>query len=153
MSQDEFGKLVGITQPAVSDLVKRGILTGKNAREWILQYCQHLREIAAGRASKNGDGLDLVAERARLAKAQADAQEMKNLVERRQLIPADEIEPRLAAACITAREMLLDSVQRLARELPVDTAAREKMLQTEFETFLNRLADWAKADEEVGETE
>jgi phage terminase Nu1 subunit (DNA packaging protein) len=153
MSQADFASLVGISQPAVSQLLSRGIIKGNSVREWVLDYCTHLREIAAGRAGKQGDGLDLVSERARLAKAQADAQEMKNLTDRRELIRATDLEPRLAAAYITAREMWLDAVPRLARELPAEPAARETMLQNEFEGFLNRLADWAKAAEDIEDAE
>ena len=35
--------------------------------------------------------------------------------------------------------------------MPDDVVAREDMLMAEFETFLNRLADWAHADEYIDE--
>jgi phage terminase Nu1 subunit (DNA packaging protein) len=148
MNQKEFGDLVGVSQPTVSNLVSRGILKGNTPREWIREYCEHLREMAAGRAASGSDGdLDLVRERARLAREQADAQAMKNAVERRSLIRVEEIEPRLESAFIAAREKWLDAVSRLARELPADIEGREVMLHAEFAAFLNRLADWAKAGE------
>lgn len=83
----------------------------------------------------------------RLARVKADSIEMDNAVRRGQLIPADQLEPKLRAAFLTAREKWLDAVPRLVRELPDEPAAREAMLQAEFEAFLRRLADWAKADE------
>jgi phage terminase Nu1 subunit (DNA packaging protein) len=54
-----------------------------------IAYILHLRERAAGRASDSAEegGLDLVAERARLAKEQADGQAMKNAVLRGELVP------------------------------------------------------------------
>ncbi|WP_131111291.1 terminase small subunit [Sulfuricystis thermophila] len=81
----------------------------------------------------------------RLARAQADKIEMENAERRGMLIPADQLEPKLKAAFVAAREAWLEAPQRLARELPEDLRLREEMLQAEFEAFLNRLADWACA--------
>ena len=87
MKQKEFGKLVGITQQTTSDLIKRGILKqGATAGEWLLAYCANLREVAAGRMSADG-ALDLVAERARLARAQSVRVEMANATAQRVLVP------------------------------------------------------------------
>lgn len=88
----------------------------------------------------------------RLARVQADKIEMENAERRGLLIPADQLEPKLKAAFIVARTKWLDAVPRLARELPSEVPAREAALQVEFEAFLSRLADWAKADD-IGEDE
>ncbi|MFA6015885.1 MAG: terminase small subunit [Gallionellaceae bacterium] len=85
----------------------------------------------------------------RLARVQADKIEMENAEKRQQLIPAEQLEPKLKAAFVSARERLLEAASRLARELPADTREREEMLQVEFEAFLHRLADWAHADQDV----
>lgn len=85
----------------------------------------------------------------RLARVQADKIEMENAEKRGNLIPADQLEPKLKAAFVSARENWLDAVTRLARELPADLREREAMLQAEFEAFLHRLADWAHADQDV----
>lgn len=82
----------------------------------------------------------------RLARVQADKIEMENAERRGVLIPADMLEPKLKAAFVTARTKWMDAVPRLARELPADPAAREAVLQSEFEGFLHNLANWAKAD-------
>lgn len=89
----------------------------------------------------------------RLARVKADSIEMDNAERRGQLIPADLLEPKLKAAFVAAREKWLDAVPRLVREIPEDMAAREAMLQAEFEGFLARLADWQKdeSDEEGDE--
>ncbi|MBA3034828.1 MAG: terminase small subunit [Gammaproteobacteria bacterium] len=83
----------------------------------------------------------------RLARVQADKIEMENAERRGQLIQADQLEPKLRAAHIFARENFLDARYRLARELPSDVPGREDMLQAELEAFLHRLADWAHADD------
>ena len=84
----------------------------------------------------------------RLARVQADKIEMENAERRGQLIPADQLEPKLKAAFVVARQAWLDAVPRLARELSADPDEREQLLQAEFEAFLHRLADWAHADQE-----
>ncbi|MBK9019628.1 MAG: terminase small subunit [Sulfuritalea sp.] len=81
----------------------------------------------------------------RLARVQADKIEMENLERRRQLIPADQLEPRLQAAFAMARAAWSATAPRLAREMPADPDERERLLQAEFEAFLHRLADWGKA--------
>lgn len=85
----------------------------------------------------------------RLARVQADKIEMENAERRGQLIPADQLEPKLKAAFTFARESWLDAVQRLARELTADPRERESALQAEFEAFLHRMADWAHADQDL----
>lgn len=99
---------------------------------WLLE-----REIKKIRAERPQD---------RLARVQADKIEMENAEKRGILIPADQLEPKLTAAFTLAREHLQDSVFRLARDLPADHDGREAMLQSEFNSFLNTLADWAHAD-------
>lgn len=84
----------------------------------------------------------------RLARVQADKIEMENAERRGLLINAEQLEPKLKAAAVSAREDWMDAVPRLARELPDDLLAREAMLQAEFEAFLLRLASWANAGDE-----
>ena len=146
MNQQQFAAVVGLSQPAVSGLFSRGIITGEDWRAWIRDYCKHLREMAAGRKGDDGGELDLVRERARLAKAQADAVEMKNAQDRRELIRVEEVEPRLKTAFRFAQTRFLDSATRLARELPADYDARLAMLNDALSEFLATLADWAKEE-------
>jgi terminase small subunit / prophage DNA-packing protein len=87
----------------------------------------------------------------RLARVQADKIEMENAERRGILIPADQLEPKLKAAFVSARENWLDAVPRLARELPAGAREREDMLRSELEAFLHRLAAWANAGEDEDE--
>ncbi len=113
LKQAEFGELVGISQPAVSDLLARGVLIeGEAGGAWLKQYCRHLREIAAGRAA-NGD-LDLATERARLAKEQADKVAMQNATQRGELAPVAAMEAVLATAG-TRVGKILDTIPGLVR--------------------------------------
>lgn len=113
MTQSAFGELVGISQQAVSDLVRRRILAdGSTGDEWLLAYCDHLREVAAGRGGN--DAMALAAERARLAAAQADKVEMQNAVTRGELAPARLIEEVIARAG-ARMSRLLDTIPGLLR--------------------------------------
>ncbi len=79
--QADFGALVGVSQPAVSDMVSRGVLeNGATLRQWLLAYCGRLREQAAGRMGSEAGGLDLAQERAALAREQRKGIEIKNAV-------------------------------------------------------------------------
>jgi len=99
MTQTEFGALVGISQQAVSELVQSGVLpAGAPWRTWLLAYCARLREQAAGRMGGEDGGLDLVQERAALAREQRIAQRLKNDVARGEYAPVGLLTDVLGAA-------------------------------------------------------
>lgn len=84
VTQERFASLVGITQPSVSDLMGRGVITmGETAGAWLLAYCAHLREVGEGR---DPDG-QLASERTRLASEQADRLAMANARYRSENVP------------------------------------------------------------------
>ena len=121
MTQAQFGDLVGISQPAVAELVRRGIIeAGAPAGTWLLAYCQHIRLMAAGRGGE-GTG-ELVRERARLAAEQADKIAMQNAVARGELAPAHLLEQVLAKAGARAGRLLETIPALLKRRHPSLTA-------------------------------
>ena len=86
ISQAEFAQLIGVSEARVSQLVAEKVITrGDTAHEWLLSYCERLRDQAAGRAGS--DGADLVYERALLTRSQREAQDLKNKVARKQFAP------------------------------------------------------------------
>ncbi|MGB4060879.1 MAG: terminase small subunit [Burkholderiaceae bacterium] len=93
-TQAQFGELVGIGQPAVSDLMARDVLApGQTAGQWLRDYCAHLREMAAGRGM---DG-ELAYQRAELARVSRERAEIKLKVERAEFAPVALIEQVLAS--------------------------------------------------------
>lgn len=97
--QADFGDLVGISQPAVSDLVSKGVLdNGAPLRQWLLAYCLRLREQAAGRLGSEIGGLDLAQERAALAREQRQGIAIKNAVLRGEFADVSLLAEVLAAA-------------------------------------------------------
>lgn len=79
----------------------------------------------------------------RLARVQADKIEDENKIRRQQLIPAEQIEPKLKAAMIAAREAWRNEPPRLAREAQGKTPQEvEDLLAVSFDAFLVRLSNW-----------
>lgn len=118
IQQQEFAELVGVSEAAVSGWVTEGRLArGGTGREWLLNYCQRLREAASGR---DGDST-LVTERARLAAEQADRVAMENAIKRKQVAPFALLEAALAHVArqmVTRLEALVPQLRRRCPDLP-----------------------------------
>lgn len=87
--------------------------------------------------------------RDRLARVQADAIEMDNAVKRGLLIPAEQLEPKIRAAVVLAREQLLALRTSLVPQL-VGKSRRdvEQLLEAAHTDFLTKLSRWRQADED-----
>jgi len=111
--QSVFGELVGISQQAVSKQLDKGVLTaGESYRQWLVAYCSHLRELAAGRGGDDAESLM----RARTADALASAELKQLQIQERagQLVPVEDIEPAITAMVTAARTELLTLPQKVA---------------------------------------
>jgi len=144
VTQEQFGDLVGVSQPVVSDLLARGILlAGQPAATWLRAYTKHLREQAAGRGA---DG-ELARERARLAREQADRVAMDNAVSRRELAPVSVLELVLAKMAGDVGSLLQGLVPRLRRRAEL-TGEALRILDEEITKARNRAAAMTLADAE-----
>jgi len=113
-TQQTIAEHLDLSQPTVSDLLQRlGIDWRKSTIDDVrVAYIRHLREQAAGRFS---DGpLDLMNERARLAKEQADRLELQNAQTRKELAPIVLIEQVLAKAGVRVAG-ILDAIPGMIR--------------------------------------
>lgn len=82
----------------------------------------------------------------RLARVQADKLELELMEKRGLLLPADQIEPKLRAAMVAAREMWRNEPARLAREVPGKPIKEiEDLLASSYEAFLVKLSRWQDA--------
>lgn len=87
-TQQALADFCGISQPMVSGLLNRGVLTANAIfAVWLLEYAAHLRKQAENRPG----GSDLANERAGLAKEQRIRAEMINLRERAEYAPISEL--------------------------------------------------------------
>ena len=144
VTQEQFGDMVGVSQPVVSELMTRGILlAGQPAATWLRAYTKHLREQAAGRGA---DG-ELARERARLAREQADRVAMDNAVNRRELAPVSVLELVLAKMAGDVGSLLQGLVPRVRRRVDLPGEAL-RILDEEVTKARNRAAAMTLADAE-----
>lgn len=146
VTQAEFAAAVGISQQAVSELVRAGVLpAGASAGQWLLAYCERLREQAAGRMGQSG-GLDLVQERAALAREQRLGLEIKNAALRGEFAPIDWLGKLLATASQAVAERfdhLPGLLKKTAPDMP-DTARDQLMT-----ALANMRNEWVKQTAEI----
>jgi terminase small subunit / prophage DNA-packing protein len=138
VSRPELCAITGETRYEVDKWIQAGCPvvekpTGRGG-EWKFDTAQVFawRAEQARREAGGGKKLDLNDERARLAKEQADAQELKNRQARGELLPAEEVEGLWQAAAGRCRAILLgipnSSAERIVllarREEKAEDAAR-----------------------------
>ena len=127
-TQADFGELVGISQPAVSDLLARGVVQpGDVAGKWLLDYTAHLREQAAGRGA---DG-ELAFQRSELARVSRERAEIKLALERKDFAPVALIEQVLATVGRSIAGVLEPLHVNLHKLCPALTPEDIKIIQLE----------------------
>lgn len=127
-TQAAFGELIGVGQPAVSDMVSRQVLRpGDTARQWLLAYCAHVREQAAGRGA---DG-ELAFQRSELARVSRERAEIKLAKERGEYAEVALIEQVLATVGRGIVGALEPLHVTLHRQCPALTPEDLKLIQTE----------------------
>lgn len=150
LTQEAFGKLVGVSQQAVSDLVARGILEpGASGHDWLLAYCERLREVAAGRQSPDG-GLDLVRERAALARAQRESVEIKNAVLRQEYAPIELLSRVLAVASQAVADRIDAVPSALRKACPTLDMAAHRVIEGVLASARN---DWQRSTADLIDAE
>ena len=122
-SQTLLAAMVGITQPAVSAMVADGRLQveGLSLGDALQAYCQRLRDQAAGRVGSEVGGLDLVQERAALAREQREGQAIKNAVARKEFAPVGLLADVLgmaASAVVDRFDQLEGALKKACPDLP-----------------------------------
>lgn len=162
-SQAIFAGVIGVNQSTVSRMMEAGIIKeGEPLGRWIKGGYEHLREQAAGRLGSEIGGLDLVQERAALARSQREAQDLKNAVARGEYAPigllADVL--GLASSAVVDRFDLLEGALRkscpditddvLIAVLSVNTAARNEWLRSTAR-LVDRYIDGQAADDDSGD--
>jgi len=142
-TQEGIATVVGVTQQAISAMMKEGKLPSSGALgELILAYCQRLREQAAGRSSGEFGGLDLVQERAALAREQRIAQALKNAVSKGEYAPIGllaDVLGRAASAVVDRMDQVDGQLRKACPDMPED--ARTTVLAV----MANARNEWIRA--------
>ena len=146
-TQREVAEHLGVSQPVVAKLVSAGVFLPTGPRGGLdldacrRAYLSRLREEAAGRAAHGGaDGeegeLDLVAERARLAAAQADRIEMEIHRTAGLVVPIEECMRQMTAVLGKVRTRILaipseaaPSISRLKAPAEVEADLRRRVIE------------------------
>src|SRR4029077_1733302 len=121
----KLADLFGVTTRTIRNLTKRGIIT-RAGRNYALTasvrgYCEHLRKLATGRGGDTAIA-SAPAERARLARAQAELIETKGRRLRGELVDAAEVESAWSGVLRSVRAGMLAVPSRCAQHLPHLTA-------------------------------
>ena len=135
-------ELLRLSPAALSQLCKRGIAVrmGHDAYdlcETVGNYVEHLRGVASGRGDA-AEALTLTGERARLARAQAEAVEMKNAALRGELVRAEEVERTWSDVLRQVRARILAVPSRVRQALDLD-ATEVDTLDRELRAALEEL--------------
>ena len=125
-SLSDCAKHLGIDQAVLSRLIKESILDKQDRGKYDvdavrLQYLKHIRNLAGN----NNNNLELGAERARLAKEQADAKEMENAVERGDLVYIEKVARQFEQQLTKARNKLLAAPTKVAAEAHAAATVKE----------------------------
>lgn len=127
-TQARFAAMVGISQPAVNQLLNRGTLTrGETAGQWLLDYCTSQREQNAG----NADGENLAYERAVATRVARERDEIRLAVDQRTFAPVSALEQALATLGVKVVSILHPLHIHIQKRCPALTPDDVLMIQRE----------------------
>ncbi len=117
-TQEQLADALQISQQEISRLIQKGYLSKRaSVGQWLIEYGRHMREVAAGWKSDDGE-LDLIHERARLAARQAEKLEIDTAKLRGDLLPRNIVTDILNFHNATIRSRLLAMPARLKAQRP-----------------------------------
>ncbi|MBO1928314.1 terminase small subunit [Thiomicrorhabdus sp. 6S2-11] len=159
----EVAEHLGLTERRVKQMRQEGIIpTGKRGAGADLDACRmayfnYLRVSKESTATVDDDQIDIETKREnlRLTKARADAQELKNLVEKQQLLPVEIMQESLAKVAAQISSILDTLPSKIKRAQPSLTNSEMDLIKGEIiraqnlaaqsgealETYLMELAD------------
>jgi phage terminase Nu1 subunit (DNA packaging protein) len=138
--------LIGVSPRSCTDLAARGIIvrgpgrTGFLLRESLRGYSDHLRRLAGGRGGEAAI-VTATAERSRLLKAQADAQEAKNKQALGSMLDAGDVEKAWSDIVRQSRAAVLAVPPRCQQRLPHLTPHDISELDLELREAMRALGD------------
>lgn len=154
----ELGEWLGISDRSVRTHDERGsvvkVAPGRfDLKASIQRYCERLREEAAGR-SGGEDGPNLMAEKAREARAKADMAEMKAAAMKGEYIPSSAVEAAWQGALVAFKGVLLAVPARARRVNARLTQEDADTFDMEIRAALTELSqkrlEYADPDEDDG---
>jgi phage terminase Nu1 subunit (DNA packaging protein) len=140
----ELADYLGVSSQSIAAFANDGkvvrISRGRyDLRASVQTYTAHLREVAAARGGES-QILDLTQERARLAREQADGQELKNRQARKELVPASEVEREWSDILRKVRAGILATTSRVRASAGL-TAEQAVEMDSELRLALKEMGD------------
>jgi len=140
-TQEQFAQLVGITQPQVSQLIAKGVLTRKDGlSKWLLQYTKNLREQAAGWQSKDGR-IDRMAEAGFLDIAKRKLLDLEYARQTLELLPLSGFKLGLEFILGAVRSKLLAAPSRIRSQDPHVTPRQMSLWEQQVREILEELSN------------
>ncbi|WP_313571400.1 hypothetical protein [Comamonas terrigena] len=143
ISQADFAELVGISEARVSQLMADSVMSrGDTGHEWLIAYCDRLRDQAAGRLGNGLGGLDLIQERAALTREMREGQAIKNAVARKEFAAVGLLADVLgmaASAVVDRFDQLEGVLKKSCPELP------EEAKTAVFQVIANARNEWIRS--------
>jgi phage terminase Nu1 subunit (DNA packaging protein) len=134
----ELAEFLGITTQALYNSKAKIVRLSHGAYDLkasVRAYCEHLRETASGRGGPSAVE-NLTAQRARLAREQADGTALKNAELRGEMIRASEAEARWREVLTGIRARLLAVPSRVRMALPQLSATEITVIDRELRSAL-----------------
>lgn len=152
ISKSGFSKLINVSPGRVSQMITAGMpverdgkLDVARCKLWISENINPTRAASQAQGAtlfgEEKQAISLTAERARLAKAQADAVELKNATMRRELVPASEVERLWSGEWMQLRSSVLAVPSRLRQLLPHLTVEDIEAIDGELRRMLTEFGN------------
>jgi phage terminase Nu1 subunit (DNA packaging protein) len=138
-TQAELARLLGVSEPAVTDYVHRGIVRpGDTLAEQVRAVFAHLRAVAAGRVEPAG----IAEQRERLLAAKAARAELELAERQGRLVRAADVARAARSLLRAARDTIRAWPARLAPILAAESSATEceRRLAVECDQLVEQLA-------------
>jgi phage terminase Nu1 subunit (DNA packaging protein) len=140
-TQEQFAKLVGISQPEVSQLLRKGVLTrGATTAQWHREYLDNLRKVAAGWQSQSGM-LDRIQEAALLDRRKREQIEIKLAESKGDLLPVAAVVEALSFINSAVKSKLLALPNRIRSMNPQMTPRQVDDLDASVREILTELSN------------
>lgn len=152
ISKSGFAKLINVSAGRVSQMITAGMPVDRDGKLdvarcklWIAENINPTRAAAQVQGAtlfgEEKQTISLTVERARLAKAQADAVELKNATSRRELVPAADVERLWSGEWMQLRSSVLAVSSRLRQRLPHLTATDIEAIDGELRQMLTEFGN------------
>ncbi|MGH8086329.1 MAG: hypothetical protein ACREPV_13820 [Lysobacter sp.] len=152
-SAAQLATLLGLSARRIRELAEAGVIPRARGRypvaDAVAAYCANLREVAAGRRGDGdgGEALDLAAERAKLARSQREAVELKLARDRGQLVDATAVRLGFSTMVRAAVGRLRGVPSKAKGRIPTLTVRDIDILDGLIDDALREVAEGAEVAE------